>query len=99
MAQACHSLDRSIIGLVLEPVRREFNLTDTQLGFLAGLAYGLAFSIAALPMGLLGDRFNRRNMLTCVLLLWSGLRRTRLSCCSAAIACSAKGPLHRRTAW
>jgi MFS family permease len=73
LAQACHALDRSIIGLVLEPVRREFNLTDTQLGFLAGLAYGLAFSIAALPMGLLGDRFNRRNMLACVLVLWSGL--------------------------
>jgi MFS family permease len=73
MAQACHSLDRSIVGLVLEPVRREFHLTDTQLGFLAGLVYGLAFSIAALPMGFLGDRVNRRNMLACVLLLWSGL--------------------------
>lgn len=72
LAQTCHALDRSVIGLVLEPVGREFRLSDGQLGMLAGLAYGLAFAIAAIPLGLAVDRFNRRNILTASLALWSG---------------------------
>lgn len=72
LAQTCHALDRSIIGLVLEPVGQEFSLSDGQLGALAGLAYGLAFAVAAIPLGLAVDRFNRRNILIAMLALWSG---------------------------
>ena len=50
VAQGCHALDRSVIGLVLEPVKREFGLTDGQAGLLAGLSYGAAFAIAAIPV-------------------------------------------------
>ena len=72
-AQACHYLDRTIIGLVVEPVRLEFDLSDGQIGFLSGLAYGVAFAIAAIPLGWLVDRTNRRNLLAIILTLWSGL--------------------------
>jgi MFS family permease len=71
-AQACHALDRSLIGLVLEPVKHEFLLSDRQAGVLAGLSYGIAFAIAAIPFGMAVDRFNRRNLLVVALSLWSG---------------------------
>jgi MFS family permease len=71
-AQGCHALDRSVIGLVLEPVKREFLLSDRQAGILAGLSYGIAFAMAAIPFGMAVDRFNRRNLLVMALSLWSG---------------------------
>ena len=73
LAQGCHALDRAVIGLVLEPVTIEFGLTDNQAGLLAGLSYGAAFAIMAIPFGIAVDRFNRRNLLAVVLSLWSGL--------------------------
>jgi predicted MFS family arabinose efflux permease len=72
-AQGCHALDRAIIGLVLEPVRLEFDLSDSQLGVLAGLSYGLAFALAAIPMGMLVDRVNRKRLLAGALAAWSVL--------------------------
>ncbi len=72
IAQGCHALDRSLIGLVLEPVKNEFGLTDSQAGLLAGLSYGVAFALAAIPFGMAVDRFNRRNLLVFALSLWSG---------------------------
>jgi len=72
LSQTCHGIDRAIIGLVLNPVGQEFGLSDKQLGLLAGLAYGAFFALAALPFGLAVDRFNRRNLMSAALALWSG---------------------------
>lgn len=67
------SVDRSLISVVMEPIRREFYLTDAQLGFLAGLAFGIPYALASLPFGLLIDRVNRRWFLASMLALWSAL--------------------------
>ncbi|WP_374145090.1 spinster family MFS transporter [Sphingomonas sp. 28-63-12] len=72
LAQTCHSIDRAIIGLVLEPVGSEFGLSDTQRGIIAGFAYGIFFALAAIPFGIAVDRFNRRKLMTIALTLWSG---------------------------
>lgn len=72
LSQTCHGIDRAIIGLVLAPVGKEFRLSDGALGFLAGFAYGIFFAIAALPFGVAVDRFNRRNLMTIALTVWSG---------------------------
>lgn len=71
-AQTCHGIDRAVIGLVLKPLGDEFNMTGEQLGLLAGLAYGVPFAIAAIPFGYAVDRFNRKNLMTFALTLWSG---------------------------
>jgi MFS family permease len=69
---ACHALDRSLPNILVEPIRHEFDLSDSQLGVFSGLAFGAAFSAAALPMGFVSDRVgNRRNLLTVVVALWS----------------------------
>jgi predicted MFS family arabinose efflux permease len=70
-AQTCHGIDRAIIGLVLHPLGKEFTLTGSQLGFLAGLAYGLPFALAAIPFGFAVDRFNRKALMTAALTAWS----------------------------
>jgi len=69
---ACHALDRGLPNILVEPVKAEFNLSDSQLGLFSGLAFGVAFSTAVLPMGFLSDRVgNRRNMLAIVVVAWS----------------------------
>ncbi|MDB5454241.1 MAG: major facilitator superfamily protein [Caulobacteraceae bacterium] len=67
----CHAIDRSLPNILLEPIRAEFKLSDSQLGVFAGVAYGLAFSAVIMPMGYISDRVNRRTFLAGVLLLWS----------------------------
>lgn len=71
LAQTCHGIDRAIIGLVLPPLKAEFGLTGAQLGFLAGLAYGVPFALAAIPFGFAVDRFNRKVLMTAALSAWS----------------------------
>lgn len=68
---ACHYLDRSVISIVAEPLRQEFALSDRALGMLTGLAYGLSFALAGLPMGYLIDRVNRRRLMASVVSVWS----------------------------
>lgn len=71
LAQTCHYIDRSVVALVLEPIRVEFGFSDSQLGAIAGLAYGIAFSIVAIPFGLLVDRYNRAKLLAFAITFWS----------------------------
>lgn len=72
-AQICHYLDRNVISVAVEPIRREFALSDAQVGIVGGLAYAVAFAVAALPMGYLVDRVDRRKLLAAIMLCWSGL--------------------------
>lgn len=72
LAQTCHGIDRAIIGLVLAPVGEEFGFSDGQLGILAGFAYGIFFALAAIPMGLAVDKYNRRTIMSAALTVWSG---------------------------
>ncbi len=66
-----HHIDRNVLSVVVEPIRQEFGLSDSQMGMLGSLGYALAFAVAAIPMGYLVDRVNRRNMLVGILALWS----------------------------
>ena len=72
LISSCHFLDRTVVSIVVEPIREEFGLSDQQIGLLTGLAYGLMFALACLPLGTLVDRVNRRNLLAGVVLVWSG---------------------------
>ena len=68
----CHALDRRMPSILVEPVQQEFHLTDTQMGLFGGAGYGIAFSLAVLPLGYLVDRVNRRNLLALMTAIWSG---------------------------
>ena len=64
--------DRAMMVVVVEPIKQEFALSDSQLGLVAGLSYAVAFALAGIPLGWLADRVNRRNLLAVVLTAWSG---------------------------
>jgi predicted MFS family arabinose efflux permease len=64
-------LDRSVMIVVIEPVKHEFHLKDGQLGLLTGLVFGATYAVFAIPLGALADRLNRRNLLAALLVVWS----------------------------
>ena len=68
-----HHLDRQVVSLLLEPIGAEFELTDSQLGLLAGTVYAIAFAVAGMPLGLLVDRVHRVRLLSALIAVWSGL--------------------------
>ncbi|HEX9173898.1 MAG TPA: MFS transporter, partial [Telluria sp.] len=64
-------IDRQIMGVLIEPVKREFQVSDSAMGLLSGLAFALFYSTLAVPMGRLADRCNRRNMVALCCGAWS----------------------------
>lgn len=66
-----YNADKALVPVLIEPLKAEFHLTDTHMGLLSGLAVSLPFTIACIPMGMLGDRINRRNLLAMLVGGWS----------------------------
>lgn len=64
-------IDRKVISIVAEPIKHELGLSDGQVGALTGLMFGVPNALMLLPMGLLIDRVNRRNLCAIMLSLWS----------------------------
>jgi MFS family permease len=71
LVQICAHIDRTVIGIVLEPMKHEFRLSDGQLGAISGLAFAAAHVLACIPFGRLADRTNRRNLLVGAVGFWS----------------------------
>jgi MFS family permease len=66
-------VDRQILSVLLEAIKTEFNLSDTQLGMLGGLAFAVLYSILGIPIAWMADRYNRRNIIAIALCLWSAM--------------------------
>ncbi len=64
--------DRQALGAVLEPLRHEFHLTDTQLGAIPTI-FILVYAIAGLPFGRMADRVSRKSLLASGVAVWAGL--------------------------
>jgi MFS family permease len=63
--------DRNIMAFLIAPMKRELNLSDFQLSLLMGPAFGVFYSLCAVPIGLLLDRYGRRIVLYFSVTLWS----------------------------
>lgn len=63
--------DRQIIGALLEPIKKEFLATDTQMGLLAGVWFAFFYAAASIPIARVADKSNRRNLLVACCALWS----------------------------
>ncbi|MDX1482024.1 MAG: MFS transporter [Woeseiaceae bacterium] len=66
-------IDRQILAILLPAIKAEFGVGDTVLGFLAGTAFALFYATLGVPIALLADRWNRRNLIAISLALWSGM--------------------------
>lgn len=65
--------DRMIMSILMEDIKAEFVLSDTQMGLLAGLAFTAFYIILGIPIARLADRSNRRNVLAAAVTLWSAM--------------------------
>ncbi len=63
-------LDRNVVFAVFEPIKSDLKLSDAQLGWL-GSAYIVVLSLAALPLGVIGDLRSRRSVITFGVAVWS----------------------------
>ena len=66
-------IDRIILGLLVEPIKAEFLLSDTQIGLLQGLAFALFYTICGLPIGWAVDRYARVPIAAFGIVLWSAM--------------------------
>ncbi|HKS53675.1 MAG TPA: MFS transporter [Steroidobacteraceae bacterium] len=74
-------VDRTILGLLIEPIKLDLSLNDTQIGWLAGPAFGVFYAVMGLPLGWLADRISRRGLIAVGAALW----------CAATAACGLAG--------
>lgn len=72
-ATAFSDLDRQIIGMLLESIRAEFRLSDTELGLLSGLAFATIYAGLAVPLAVLADRISRRGVISISLAAFSSM--------------------------
>ncbi len=64
-------VDRGVLTLQAEVIRKEFNLSDLQLGFMQGTGVAIFAALASYPLGWLADRFDRRMVLAGSVIFWS----------------------------
>jgi MFS family permease len=64
-------VDRVILSLLVAPLKRDLGISDTRVGLLQGLAFGLFYTFMGLPLGRIADTRNRRNLIAAGVLLWS----------------------------
>lgn len=72
--------DRLVVSILLEDIKAEFTLNDTQVGLLAGLAFTLFYAFMGIPIARLADRTNRKNIVSVALVVWSSM----MALCGAA---------------
>jgi MFS transporter, Spinster family, sphingosine-1-phosphate transporter len=68
---AFNYVDRLTLGLVLQTIKAELALTDTQLGVLTGIAFAVFYSLMGLPLARWADRGNRVRIISVTVALWS----------------------------
>jgi MFS transporter, Spinster family, sphingosine-1-phosphate transporter len=68
---AFNAVDRLALGLVLQDIKTDLQLTDTQLGFLTGIAFALFYAVMGIPIARWADRGNRITIISITTALWS----------------------------
>src|SRR5882757_1397683 len=70
---ALNFLDRTIFNVLIEPIKKEFTLSDTTMGLLAGFGFVLFYSLVGIPIARVADRLNRRNIVAVAFAFWSAM--------------------------
>jgi MFS family permease len=64
-------IDRQIMSLLVRPLRRDLNITDTQVSILMGLGFAIFYTLCGIPLGRLADTRSRRSIIAAGLVAWS----------------------------
>ncbi|WP_152616317.1 spinster family MFS transporter [Sphingomonas sp. ERG5] len=63
--------DRQILTILVEPIKADLGLSDSQIGAISGLAFALLYTAAGLPLARFADKTNRVHMISGALAVWS----------------------------
>jgi MFS family permease len=64
-------IDRQILSLLVEPMKRDLDITDTQMSLLQGLSFAVFYTLMGLPLGRLADSKSRRGLIAGSIFVWS----------------------------
>lgn len=73
LVYAINFIDRQILAILAEDIKRDLNLTDADLGFLYGTAFAVFYALFGIPLGRLADNWVRTRLLSIGLFIWSGM--------------------------
>lgn len=71
LASIVSQFDRTVINLTVDPLKRAFDLNDTQFAMLQSVAFGIFYTLACIPLGWLADRYQRRVVMAASLAFFS----------------------------
>jgi len=69
-------IDRQILSLLIEPIRRDLAISDTQVSLLAGIAFTIFYTLMGVPIARLADQRNRRRIIAVGISFWSLMTAT-----------------------
>lgn len=64
-------IDRQILSLLVQPIRRDLGITDTQMSLLLGFSFALFYTLFGIPLGWVADTKSRRGLIAAGLFVWS----------------------------
>lgn len=73
LVNVCNFIDRQILAILLDPIKRDLGVSDTAMGFLTGFAFALFYALAGLPIARWADRGSRRSIIALGMVLWSAM--------------------------
>ncbi len=73
LAYTCSFIDRQILSLLIEPIRRDLQINDTGIALLGGLAFSILYTTLGMPLARWADRANRRNLMMMGVGVWSAM--------------------------
>jgi len=71
LAYTCSFIDRQILSLLIEPIRRDLDINDTQVSLLGSLAFSIFYTLLGMPLARIADQSNRRNLMIAGIAFWS----------------------------
>lgn len=71
VAYTFNFIDRTIIATIGQAIKVDLKITDTQLGLLGGIYFALLYTLLGIPIARLAERFNRVNIISAAILIWS----------------------------
>ena len=66
-------IDRSILSILLEDIKLDFDVSDTYLGFLSGIAFALLYTVMGIPIARWADRGSRTTIIALAIFVWSSM--------------------------
>jgi MFS family permease len=66
-------IDRQILAILAQAIKEDLELSDTQIGALSGVAFGIFYATLGIPIARLADRYSRVNIISICLAIWSAM--------------------------